>query len=180
MEQSDLNGFARPSGKRIVLVHDHSRQILMVEGRRYMQWADEDRLTKRIAIAQLYELDMGSQEEIAAAFQISTKSVYNYIRIFATKGSAGFVLGKKGPKGQWKINPEVRAKILYTFLKEGVVEYEQIKARLHGWGESVGLASIRQVLFENGLVQDVPGFADLAIPAELFHTITLKFEISTP
>jgi len=170
VEQSDFNGFARPSDKRIVLIHDQSRQVLTVEGRRYMQWADEDSLTKRIAIAQLYELDMGSQEEIAVAFQISTKSVYNYIRIFALKGSTGFILGKKGPKGQWKINPEVRAKILYTFLKEGVVEYEQIRSRLHGWGESVGLTSIRQVLVENGLVQEVPVFADLANPAELFHT----------
>jgi hypothetical protein len=88
----------------------------------------------------------------------------------ATKGSAGFTLGKKGPKGQWKISPEVRTKILYTFLKEGVVEYEQIKARLHGWGENVGLNSIRKVLLENGLVQEVPAFADLANPAELFHT----------
>ena len=170
MEQSDLSGFARPSGKRIVLIHDQSMQVLMVEGRRYMQWTDEDRLTKRIAIAQLYELDMGSQEEIAAAFGISTKSVYNYVRIFATKGSAGFILRKKGPKGQWKISPEVRAKILYTFLKEGAVDYGQIKARLHGWGERVGLTSIRKVLLENGLVQEVPAFADLANPAELFHT----------
>lgn len=170
MEQSDFNGFARPSDKRIVLIHDQSRQVLTVEGRRYMQWADEDSLTKRIAIAQLYELDMGSQEEIAAAFRISTKSVYNYIRIFASNGSTGFVLGKKGPKGKWKINPEIRAKILYTFLKEEVVDYEQIRARLHGWGESVGLTSIRQVLVENGLVQEVPAFADLANPAELFHT----------
>jgi hypothetical protein len=51
-----------------------------------------------------------------------------------------------------------------------VVEYEQIKARLHGWGEKVGPTSIRQVLVENGLVKEVPAFADLANPAELFHT----------
>lgn len=51
-----------------------------------------------------------------------------------------------------------------------MVDYEQIRARLHGWGESVGLTSVRQVLVENGLVQEVPAFADLANPAELFHT----------
>lgn len=170
MEQPDFNGFSHSSGKRIVVIHDQSRQILTVEGRRYMQWAVEDILTKRIAIAQLHELNMGSQEEIAAAFGISTKSVYNYIRVFATKGSVGLVIGKQGPKEKWKINTEIRAKILYAFLKEGIVEYEQIKARLQAWGERVGVTSIRQVLLENGLVQEVPVVPDLAIPEELFHT----------
>jgi hypothetical protein len=39
---------------------DPHRQILMVEGRPYMQWAIEDVLTKRLAIVQLHELQLGS------------------------------------------------------------------------------------------------------------------------
>ena len=113
----------------------------------------------------MHELNIGSQEEIAAAFGISAKSVYKYIKMFTAKGSAGLVGVKKGPKSQWKINAEVRGNILYAFLKEGIVEYEKIKARLESWGEEVGITSIRQVLLENGLVQKVPAVPDLANPA---------------
>jgi predicted metal-dependent RNase len=82
-------------------MNDRHRQILTVEGRPYMQWAVEDVLIKRIAIAQLNELNMGSQEQIAAAFRISTESVYNYIQMFAPNGSSCLLLGKQGPKRMW-------------------------------------------------------------------------------
>lgn len=170
MEQSDFNGLSQASGRRLVLINDQHKQLLTVEGRPYLQWALDDVLTKRIAIVQLHELNIGSQEEIAAAFGISAKSVHKYIKRFAAKGSAGLVGDKKGPKSQWKINAEVRGKILYTFLKERIVEYKKIKVRLESWGEEVGISSIRQVLLENGLVQEVPAVPDLENPRELFHT----------
>lgn len=85
-----------------------------------MQWTLDDELTERIAVTQLYELRMGSREEIAAVFGISVKSVYNYIRIFTAKGSVGLEGKKKGPKEKLKINAEVRGKILYLFLREGI------------------------------------------------------------
>lgn len=122
MEQSGFNGFSHSSGRRIDIMSDQHRQILTVEGRPYMQWAVEDVLTKRIATAQPHELNMGPKEEIAVAFGISTKFVYNYIWMFAVKGSAGLVIGKQGPKGKWKINAEVRGKILYAFLREEIVD----------------------------------------------------------
>ena len=162
MEQSNFNGFAHSSGRRVFLMNDPHRQLLTVEGRPYMQWSLDDVLTKRMAIAQLHKLNLASQEEIAAAFGMSTKSVYKYIKGFDAKGSTGLVGGKKGPKSRWKI--------LYVFLKEGIAEYGQIKARLESWGEKVGISSIRQVLLENGLVQEVPAVPDLANPRELFHT----------
>ena len=111
-------------------MNDRHRQILTVEGSPYMQWAVEDVLTKRIAIAQLHELGMGSQEEIAAAFGISTKSVYNYIQMVAAKGSSGLTLRKQGPKVKWKINAEVRGKILYAFLREEIVsDFSEIEVQ---------------------------------------------------
>ena len=151
-------------------MNDQHKQMLTVEGRPYMQWSLDDVLTKRMAIAQLHKLNIVSQEEIAAAFGISAKSVYKYIKGFTARGSAGLIGGKKGPKSRWKVNAEVRGKILYVFLKEGVVEYEQIKARLESWSEEVGISSIRQVLLENGLVQEVAAVPGLANSGELFHT----------
>ena len=171
MTRYGFNGFIGSASRRIVVVEDQSKRLVVVEGRPYMRWAVDDDLTERIAIAQLSELEMGSQQEIATAFQMSGKSVYHYRRMFATKGSAGLLSAKKGPKSRWKITAEMRAKILYLFFSERIVEYEQIKERLLGWGEDVGITSIRGVLMENGLVREVSVFpADLANPAELFHT----------
>jgi len=57
-------------------MNDQHRQLLMVEGRPYMQWALDDDLAKRIAVVQLHELNLASQVEIATALGMSTKSVY--------------------------------------------------------------------------------------------------------
>jgi len=168
--QTGFGELINSSGRRIVVVDDQRTRLVMVEGRPYMRWTVEDDLAERIAIAQLYEVKLGSQEEIARAFGLSIKSVYNYIRIFEAAGCAGLLLRKKGPKARWKINASVRGKILYTFLREGIVEYEQIRKRLARWGEQVGITSIRDVLLENGLVREVSVFSDLADPAQLFHT----------
>ena len=170
MAPSEFNGLAGTRGKRIVLMEDAHRQVLMVEGRPYMQWAIEDVLTKRLAIVQLHELHLGSQEEIAAAFGISTKSVYNTIRMLAAQGPAGLFTATRGPKSPWKVTPQVRGKILQAFLKEGIVGYEAIRQRLVAGGEQVSPGSIRQVLLENGLAPEAQVATDLATPVELFHT----------
>jgi hypothetical protein len=67
MKQSGLNGFPDPAGRRIAMVGEQDRRLMLVEGRPYMRWAAGDTLMERIAVAQLCELKMGSQEEIAAA-----------------------------------------------------------------------------------------------------------------
>lgn len=169
MDQLTLNGCQNADGRRIVVIQDGNHRLVVVEGRPYMRWDIRDVLTERVAIVQLYEMKFGSQEEIAAAFQISIKSVYNYIRMFAATGCAGLPRDRRGPKSNWKITAEVRGKILYLFLKEGFVEYEKIKEKLAAWGEEVGITSIRQVLRANGLVKEVSVFEDLANPHELFQ-----------
>ena len=131
-------------------MNDQHRKVLMVEGRPYMQWALDDDLAKRIAVVQLHELNLASQEEIAVAFGISSKSVYKYLKRFSARGSVGLAGGKKGPKRRWKINAGLRGKILYAFLKEGILENEQIKERLESWGEKIGISSIRHVLLKTG------------------------------
>jgi hypothetical protein len=168
LKQSGLNGFPDLVGRRIAVVREQQRRLILVEGRPYMAWVATDRLMERIAVAQLCELNMGSQEQIAAAFGTSIRSVYRCYRAFAAKGSVGLLRGKRGPKEEWKITSAVRGKILYVFFKEGISDYEQIKQRLVGWGEQVGISSIRQVLLANGLVKEMPASAELARPGELF------------
>jgi len=167
MKQSGLNGLPDSMGQRIAMAREQERRLVLVEGRPYMAWVASDTLMERIAVAQLCELNMGSQEEIGAAFRMSIRSVYNHYRAFAAKGSAGLLKGKMGPKGQWKITSAVRGKILYVFLKEGISDYERIKERLVRWGEQVGISSIRQVLLANGLGKEMPVSAELATSGEL-------------
>ena len=80
--------------------------------------------------------------------------MYNYIQTFKTEGASSLVNHKRGPKGSWKVNPRVRSKILCIALKEGILEYESIQKRLEEWNEQVSIASIRQVLLENGLIHE--------------------------
>ena len=95
---------------------------LLVDGQQYMIWPLEDDLSPRLAIAQLSELGLGTQEKLAKAFGIHEKSVFNYIQTFSEKGAYGLVPEKSGPKGSWKINAGLRKKILCIALKQGILE----------------------------------------------------------
>lgn len=169
MTESGFLGFPGSDRRRIVVVEDQDRRFVVVEGKPYMLWAVDDVLTERIAVAQLSELGIGSQREIATAFHISDKSVYRYSHIFAAEGSAGLLGEKKGPKTPWKVTAEVRAEILYLFFIEQLVTYDRIRERLSHWGKEVGITSIREVLLDNGLIREVSVFDDLVNPLELFH-----------
>jgi transposase len=151
------------------VLREQQRRLLFVEGRPYMAWVATDTLMERIAVAQLCELSMGSQQEIAGAFGTSIRTVHRYHRAFDDYGSAGLLGGRTGPKSHWKITPEARAKILYLFFAEGMVEYQQIKQRLAGWGEEVAIGSIRQVLVENGLRRE-RSVVELASSGGLFDS----------
>jgi len=63
-------------------------------------------------------------------------------------------------------------------LIEGILQDEQIKARLEREGKKVGIGSIRHVLLENGLARKMPAVSDLANPAELFHTEEAEGQLS--
>ena len=59
---------------------------------------------------------------------------------------------RRGPKGPWKLTPQLRGKILLIVLRDGVGELEAIQQRVaETWHEEVSLPSIELVLRENGL-----------------------------
>ncbi len=118
-----------------------------------MKWPSEDDLSPRLAIAQLSELGFGTYEEIAKAFRVHEKSVYNYIHNFSEQGAYGLVPEKRGPKGRWKLNARVRGEILFLALNRGILEPKDIKKQLDEWGEFVSIPSICHVLLENGIVE---------------------------
>jgi transposase len=117
-----------------------------------MSWRSGDEGCLRLAIVQLYECGLGTQEGLAEAFGRHVNSVQKYITEFACEGMRGLIAERSGPKSHWKITPELRGKILLIVLREGIWKLEAIQQRLsEAWQEVVSVGSIQQVLEENGL-----------------------------
>ncbi|TFH13573.1 MAG: helix-turn-helix domain-containing protein [Lentisphaerales bacterium] len=87
-----------------------------------MSWAPGDEGARRMAIVQLYENGMGTQEQLAAAFGVHVNSVQKYLTGFALEGSRCLVSQRRGPRSGWKLTPHVRGKILAIVFLEGVAE----------------------------------------------------------
>jgi len=120
---------------------------------------------------QLYECGLGTQEELAEVFGRHVNSVQRYIAGFADEGLRGLLSERRGPKGGWKITPELRGKILLIVFREGIGNPEAIQQRLvQGWNVVVSAPSIQQVLEDNGLSEPKAGGADDgAVQSELFE-----------
>jgi transposase len=149
---------------------------LFVKGRLYMSWRCGDEECLRLAMVQLHQCGLGTEEELAAAFGRHANSVQRYVAGFAEGGVRGLLSERSGPKGPWKITAAVRAKILRIVLREGVWELEAIERRLaQDWHEVVSVPSIQQVLAENGLGEPiVPGSDGAAVQSELFAPLPDK------
>jgi len=63
MEQQRFQGPRWESQRRISLIEEDSIKRLFLNGHPYMNWSVEDDLSPRLAIAQLYGLEMGTQED---------------------------------------------------------------------------------------------------------------------
>ena len=137
---------------------------VLVKGQRYMSWQSGDEGCVRMAIAQLYDCGLGTQEDLAEAFGLHVNSVQRHITDFARHGMRGLISERSGPKTSWKITPQLRAKILMIVLREGVCGLEAIRHRLaEAWHEAVSLPSIRQVLRENGFAEQKVGSVDSGV-----------------
>lgn len=154
MEQEELGGRAWERKEHIELIEDDGKRILMVNNQPYMCWMAEDKLSARIAIAQIFELGMASAEELSKVFDTTIKSIHNYVRSFGEEGAHGLIRKKRGPKGSWKLGPQAKSKILFIALNEGILEYEEIQKKLAEWDMHISIPSIRQVLLENGIIKD--------------------------
>jgi len=139
----------------IQVVEAEGNKRVLLKGQPYMSWGVGDESAERMAIAQLYGLGVGTQEELAEAFTVHVNSVSKYAAVFKKEGSDGLRSGQRGPKQSWKVVPDVRAKILWIVLKEGIREYSEIQERLaNQWNKKVSMESIRQVLLDNGLIEE--------------------------
>ena len=122
--------------KSIKVIEGDASTRVLVKGQPYMSWPSGDEGCVRLAIVQLYDCGLGTQEELAEAFGVHVNSVQRYITDFAGQGMRGLVAGRSGPKGRWKITPALRGKILLIVLREGIRKLEAIQQRLaEAWHE---------------------------------------------
>jgi len=142
-------------GKKIQLIEVESMEEVLVNGQVYMSWASGDQLARRIAIVELYELEIASQEELAEAFGLHVNSVENYINVFRVGGMDALTGQVKGPKDAWKVTPEIKFLILEMAFRNRNISYEKISELLYQrWKKKISKNSIRQVLLENGFIQE--------------------------
>ena len=160
--------------KTISVVAGEANTRVLVKGQPYRSWPSGDEACVRLAIVQLYDCGMGTQEELAEAFGRHVNSVQRYITDFAGDGLRGLLSGRSGPKRCWKLTPALRGKILLIVLREGIWKLEAIAQRLAElWREEVSLPSIQQVLEENGLSETkVRGVEGGGVVGELFGLVS--------
>ena len=150
VEDDNFAGWTPEKTLRVVVGEANTR--VLVKGQPYMSWPSGDEGCVRMAIVQLYDCGLGTQEELAEAFGRHVNSVQRSITDFAGDGLRGLVSGRSGPKRRWKLTPALRGKILLIVLRDGVWKLEAIAQRLAEiWREEVSLPSIQQVLEDNGL-----------------------------
>ncbi len=152
MGQGEFFSWKEP--EKIQIVERDGRVKVFVRGRPYMNWMKDDEVAERMAIVQLYELGLGTQEELGKVFNKHVNSIAKYINTFSLDGASGLISQERGPKQSWKLTPQVRAKILFLVLNEGIKEYRLIQEKLEQWNTKVSIESIRQMLMEDGLVKE--------------------------
>jgi len=156
--------------KSVQVVEVDGRTRVLLKGKPYMSWHSGDEGCLRLAMAQLHQEGWATEEDLAEAFGRHVNSVQKYLKDFAGEGIRGLLPERRGPKGRWKLTPELCGKILLIVLREGIWKLEAIQQRLmEAWHEAVSVPSIQQVLEENGLGEPTTiGVGDQVVQGELF------------
>jgi hypothetical protein len=157
--------------KKIEVIESDGIKNVLFNGKIYMSWASWDTALQRLVIAQLYNSQFLTQQDLSEAFNIHLNSVQKYVADFARDGLEGLISQRSGPRESWKLTAGVRAKILIIVLKQGILGYEAIQKRLEAWNEFVSIPSIRQVLLDNGFVKERISVGDIEFEqSALFDT----------
>lgn len=158
-----------PIGDAAALVVDEVGSAVWVWGSLWWSWKAGDETGRRLAAVQLVAARVATRVQVAAAFGVTTVTVWRWQSDYAESGVAGLVPARSGPKGAWKVTGEVADRIM----------------GLHGQGcsqqqiaDQVGVSrfSVRRVLAQTAGPGPVQGEADTvegplpAVPAPVPRT----------
>ena len=123
MDQRYFKGINESWNKRkLQIIEIGEKKQVLVKGHPYMSWEKGDESSERLAIAQLYDIGIASQDELAQTFGFHVNTVAKYISAYRMEGAKGLIDQMRGPKEKWKINPEMKEE---TQVDEGVYEKQK-------------------------------------------------------
>lgn len=164
--------------RKIEIITAGGEQKVLLHGRPYMSWSCEDQIAPRVAIVQMCDSGLASRDELAGLFGVHERSIRNYIAAYKIAGINGLMSQPKGPRESWKITPETRFKILEIAYGNRNMTYVQLAAILKDrWNVEVSINSIRQVLMENGFVEERLK-REMRQPMDLFDRTTESLELN--
>lgn len=71
---------------KIQVIESKGIKTIFVKGQEYMSWDENDQISQRVAIVQLYKVGLATQEELSDIFSIHVNTIYNYINDYKTDG----------------------------------------------------------------------------------------------
>jgi transposase len=93
------------------LVADDDGGRVFIRGELCFVWDAGDEIGRRLAAVQLVRIKAASLIEVAAAFAVSTVTLWRWSRELDTSGAAGLASDKRGPRGPSRLTPELVADI---------------------------------------------------------------------
>jgi transposase-like protein len=93
------------------LVRGRAGGVVWVHGLATFAWDEQDEAGRRLAAVQLVRLKAASKMAVAAAFGVTTVTLWRWRQALADLGVAGLAATRPGPKGPSKLGPSVVARI---------------------------------------------------------------------
>jgi lambda repressor-like predicted transcriptional regulator len=85
--------------------------LVVVHGLATFAWDGGDEAGRRLAAVQLVRLRAASQGQVAEAFGVDPGTIWRWDQALAADGVAGLVPARRGPKGAWKLSPQLAGRI---------------------------------------------------------------------
>src|SRR5664279_4227998 len=94
-----------PFGTVAALVADDDGGRVFIRGELSFVWDAGDEIGRRLAALQLVRIKAASLIDVAAAFAVSTVTLWRWSRELDTSGAAGLASDKRGPRGPLTVDP---------------------------------------------------------------------------
>ena len=98
-------------GDATALVTDEDGGRVFIRGELCFVWDAGDDLGRRLAAVQLVRVKAATAMQVAAAFGVTTVTLWRWRKELDTSGAQGLAQDKRGPKGPSRLTPEVVADI---------------------------------------------------------------------
>jgi len=111
-------GGAEEINAEVAIVRERGQVAYFAAGVPVFVHADDDRVGRRVAAAQLLELGLAQPHELSAALQVNRSTLYRQHCKLRTQGVLGVVDGQRGPRGPHRFTADKQQRVVHL-LTEG-------------------------------------------------------------